>query len=168
MLKTLWSCDSTSCNQYLRPQEAAGEGDLQVTDRCSWVTQLSWLTGLESWPRTFFHGGWRSLICESSFSLLILDARQWYVNMKANTGYAERNLTFLFLSVTSWFWDCSLSLLFFKQLALSVSRRKYFIRKISVLDALWHPLVSNKAHHKLKMEQIPPGNKEMEPVGYFF
>lgn len=57
---------------------------------------------------------------------------------------------------------------FFKQLALSVSRRKYFMRKISVLDALWHPLVSNKAHHKLKMEQIPPGNKEMEPVGYFF
>lgn len=96
----------------LRPQEAAGEGDLQVTDRCSWVTQLSWLTGLESWPRTFFHRGWHSLICESSFSLLILDVRQWYVNMKANTGYAERNLTFLFLSVTSWFWDCSLSLPF--------------------------------------------------------
>jgi len=62
----------------------------------------------------------------------------------------------------------SFSLYLLKLLALSVSRRKYFIRKISVLDAMWHPLVSNKAQHKLKTEQIPPGNKEMEPVGYFF
>lgn len=57
---------------------------------------------------------------------------------------------------------------FFKLLALSVSWRKYFIRKISVLDALWHPLTSNKAYNKLKMERTPPGSKEMEPVGYFF
>lgn len=66
------------------------------------------------------------------------------------------------------YFEIALFLPLFILAAFSVSRRKYFIRKISVLDAFWHPPASNKTHHKLKMERTSPGNKEMEPVGIFF
>lgn len=66
-------------------------------------------------------------------------------------------------------FEIALFLSFLKILALSVSRRKYFIRKISGLDALWHPPTSNKAHHKLKMERTPPqGTKKWNQWEFFF
>lgn len=40
----------------LKTHDIAREGDLQVSDRCSWAIQLSWLTDLDSHSRTFFRG----------------------------------------------------------------------------------------------------------------
>lgn len=174
----LWALHCSSCDQYL-PCELAKHCQLcpeeselgtllemvvykSLTDVVGWPSAWSpapepsfvGVTLADPWGLAFTSYSWcEAMICEYR-------SKCWACQEETDLSIPLSCKLILRL--------LSFSLYLLKLLALSVSRRKYFIRKISVLDAMWHPLVSNKAQHKLKTEQIPPGNKEMEAVGYFF